>query len=203
MKGISIHAPRAGRDDRDWQNLRRPQDFNPRAPCEARQCRFLLIIPIPAFQSTRPVRGATARFGRRRHLRQISIHAPRAGRDFHLATSRPRSTHFNPRAPCGARLWHHRQAHHVGDFNPRAPCGARPMLRRFRQSPSDFNPRAPCGARPHPQASGPSPMLFQSTRPVRGATGATAGAAFLLHISIHAPRAGRDWGPSGVMVSSK
>ena len=32
-------------------------------------------------------------------------------------------------------------------FNPRAPCGARPRDPELRHTGNDFNPRAPCGAR--------------------------------------------------------
>ena len=56
----------------------------------------------------------------------ISIHAPRAGRD-------------------KLTIWHNTQ---LLDFNPRAPCGAR-LVRYY--GPDYDN-------------------LFQSTRPVRGAT---------------------------------
>ena len=35
-------------------------------------------------------------------------------------------------------------------------------------------------------------MLFQSTRPVRGATAVQARIAALMLVSIHAPRTGRD-----------
>ena len=122
------------------------------------------------FQSTRPVRGATGGVPAAAHLRPISIHAPRAGRD--PPRSAPcRSRHdFNPRAPCGARR-PRRNVSECGNkfqstrpvrgatpsltsavgsrryFNPRAPCGAR--LGRCRSFPNrfNFNPRAPCGAR--------------------------------------------------------
>ena len=83
-------------------------------------------------------------------LTDISIHAPREGRD----GSAPWSlwfccSYFNPRAPRGARLGH---------------GGA--VLR----GDTDFNPRAPRGARLLPQA-----LIRQPG-----------------HISIHAPREGRD-----------
>ena len=55
----------------------------------------------------------------------ISIHAPRAGRD-----RRPR-----PPAAC------------QNNFNPRAPCGARPPASSAWRELRYFNPRAPCGAR--------------------------------------------------------
>ena len=80
--GISIHAPRAGRD---WGAVR--------ARCVT--C---------SFQSTRPVRGATRPLDDLLNGDAISIHAPRAGRDHPLAWDQGGRPYFNPRAPCGARL---------------------------------------------------------------------------------------------------
>ena len=145
----------------------------------------------------------------------ISIHAPRAGRDAEPSTLSGFPCYFNPRAPCGARRASTSWASRSANFNPRAPCGAR------RPGPGrdlrlrDFNPRAPCGARLASRPGhGSDDDPFQSTRPVRGATrpvsqstwfqrfqstrpvrGATAEAPVRVHaahISIHAPRAGRD-----------
>ena len=58
LAGVSIHAPRAGRD-------------------------LYLTDKMPKgkFQSTRPVRGATPVMASRSVLPYVSIHAPRAGRD--------------------------------------------------------------------------------------------------------------------------
>ena len=59
--GISIHAPHAGRDSHNQPYIRLNRYFNPRAPCGARpptcQCGF----QSQGFQSTRPMRGATAK----------------------------------------------------------------------------------------------------------------------------------------------
>ena len=101
--------------------------FNPRAPCGARHGDLIDYNESQQFQSTRPMRGATMNLTAARELnKQISIHAPHAGRDICTGTG-----------GCGPR-----------NFNPRAPCGAR--LR---------------GAAPAAHQS-----LFQSTRPMRGAT---------------------------------
>ena len=56
----------------------------------------------------------------------------------------------------------------------------------------NFNPRAPCGARPVSVRVKEAAGIFQSTRPVRGATLPEHDLAALVPISIHAPRAGRD-----------
>ena len=78
-------------------------DFNPRAPCGARQPCRVRGKGSDAFQSTRPMRGAT----------------------FPHRTIKNLCPHFNPRAPCGARLYHPFHKLLLKNFNPRAPCGAR------------------------------------------------------------------------------
>ena len=58
---ISIHAPRAGCDYISSKIIQAGRNFNPRTPCGVRllhKIRFLCIADI--FQSTHPVRGATA-----------------------------------------------------------------------------------------------------------------------------------------------
>ena len=100
-------------------------------------------------------------------------------------------------------------------FNPRAPCGARPDGARLQRQKQYFNPRAPCGARLFVKVFGTDILLFQPTRPLRGATrrerffmevllyfnprapcGARpeGGSSFKVDvwISTHAPLAGRD-----------
>ena len=59
---ISIHAPRVGRDAIIYNDPSRDEDFNPRAPCGARQDQFSTLEPYVEFQSTRPVWGATKDF---------------------------------------------------------------------------------------------------------------------------------------------
>ena len=101
---------------------------------------------------------------------------------------------FNPRAPYGARPGVHDGLTKSGAyFNPRAPYGARPdtdaktarkaaisiHAPRTGRDPATstasswrtyFNPRAPYGARPNKDLRITGTVLFQSTRPVRGAT---------------------------------
>ena len=78
---VSIHAPRVGRDD------------------EATMDKFMLEM----FQSTRPVWGATFASQMLQTPVGVSIHAPRVGRDFHYKSTIITLAGFNPRAPCGAR----------------------------------------------------------------------------------------------------
>ena len=57
----------------------------------------------------------------------------------------------------------------------------------------DFNPRAPCGARRTSVCSSKScPLLFQPTRPLRGATNQHRENSSEDNISTHAPRTGSD-----------
>ena len=55
--------------------------FNPRTPCGARLLRLTPKSLRERFQSTHPLRGATMKLGHWLGLKQISIHAPLAGRD--------------------------------------------------------------------------------------------------------------------------
>ena len=106
LLGISIHAPRAGRDADHHRLLHRVCNFNPRAPCGARHdvmCRDSLYT---AFQSTRPVRGATICLNRGFYADFISIHAPRAGRDQYSTLRKPLFSSFQSTRPVrGATVW--------------------------------------------------------------------------------------------------
>ena len=172
---ISIHAPREGRDSCAAVPGRLCSAyFNPRAPCGARQQLAADHGKLQAFQSTRPMRGATSLKVRELALRQISIHAPHAGRD-----------------------WGDGYGWHISNLfqSTRPMRGATSCSPRLQMGRSDFNPRAPCGARHfwHKIARSFLP-LFQSTRPMRGATQIGDAALAEIKISIHAPHAGRDDG---------
>ena len=146
------------------------------------------------FQSTRPMRGAT----------------------FTMLISNRSTFHFNPRAPCGARrlavdafaLRHAISIH--------APHAGRDQRSGRRGAPLEISIHAPHAGRDSARAVGlPKKFIFQSTRPMRGATqsfhystsciqfqstrpmrGATTGCSNRgsapCRISIHAPHAGRD-----------
>ncbi len=78
---ISIHAPLAGCDI--WYSLScvASSNFNPRTPCGVRPCTPLFLAGAEGFQSTHPLRGATAQEGFEQVYSDISIHAPLAGCD--------------------------------------------------------------------------------------------------------------------------
>ena len=72
-----------GATDRARQTQRQASDFNPRSPCGERlPCASLIGTFNFRFQSTLPVRGATIYNKMPQQLRDISIHAPRAGSDY-------------------------------------------------------------------------------------------------------------------------
>ena len=212
---ISIHAPRAGSDTVNRQSsiFRKISIHAPRAGSDIAVMSY--TQKEVGFQSTLPVRGATLSDLNVRRQCYISIHAPRAGSD-QTALRCPRANlYFNPRSPCGER--HSKQTifNIQKNFNPRSPCGERHCgnvihtegswisihapragsdVIRFKRQEAVlyFNPRSPCGERPNSFTLSACEPLFQSTLPVRGATGAISTWVSMVWISIHAPRAGSD-----------
>ena len=190
--------------------------FNPRAPCGARPRICLCIYLSFVFQSTRPMRGATRHLHSNNATADVSIHAPHAGRDAVSFSALPPCGCFNPRAPCGARRRRHaaiglavmfqstrpmRGATHDGEIDAstgrvsiHAPHAGRDFSVALCSYKRDcFNPRAPCGARHRCGFWQSRSILFQSTRPMRGATFAKRNTAGQVGVSIHAPHAGRDF----------
>ena len=77
----------------------------------------------------------------------ISIHAPRVGSDRRLCTWHLVPDHFNPRSPCGERLFAILFVLRISYFNPRSPCGERRTTTTSALWRMNFNPRSPCGER--------------------------------------------------------
>ena len=102
--------------------------------------------------------------------RPISIHTPHAGSDSARAVPSDMYTDFNPHSPCGERL---------------LPL---PLLPDHQY----FNPHSPCGERRRLHRKGADLFLFQSTLPMRGATGSGHSGGKFIDISIHTPHAGSD-----------
>ena len=145
------------------------------------------------FQSTHPLRGAT------------NCQHPTG----------ERFLHFNPRTPCGVR----RRSESVCEIDVRFQSthplrGATqqknllnlhiwisihaPLAGCDLETPTsavtlmNFNPRTPCGVRRDVVRTCCIKYLFQSTHPLRGATGDRRGPHHTGKISIHAPLAGCD-----------
>ena len=156
---ISIHAPHAGRDAFTVKIIRDIFSyFNPRAPCGARPAFFQAKCTNVHISIHAPHAGRDQAERDFQFLIAISIHAPHAGRDLQSANINAR-TQISIHAPhAGRDIRPFTLVTVVFYFNPRAPCGARLRL----SIPTN------CGT------------LFQSTRPMRGATGSllAADAAF-------------------------
>ena len=166
--------------------------FNPPAPCGAGLDNPLRIYRVIVFQSIRPVRGGTNRRNNPLAMIAISIHPPRAGRDFlpwFFVLLYKISIH-PPRA--GRDLIDHIRLikDYISIHPPRA--GRDQLVQRRRQQKRHFNPPAPCGAGLDNDNAQVAYFTFQSTRPVRGGTSSARIPRLHRAISIHPPRAGRD-----------
>ena len=195
----------------------RRRRFNPRAPCGAQLILFTSKSIISMFQSTRPVRGATA--AQEEARKALEFQSTRPVRGATMVRGRPPAClPFQSTRPVrGATVLHlrHEILAVVSIHAPRAgrdPIAGNSVPRRYR-----FNPRAPCGARLGLLAVAIAAKKFQSTRPVRGATRLNKGGGGVFRfqstrpvrgatqslprarqprqVSIHAPRAGRDRRP--------
>ena len=146
---ISTHAPLAGRDHEQKVARKYSTKFQPTRPLRGATNVSPNQSIIAVFQPTRPLRGATAGLMHRLSAFDISTHAPLAGRDMQHTDLINKDKDFNPRAPCGAR---------------------RKEIAKGSLSSCHFNPRAPCGARPPSVTGVHKNLIFQPTRPLRGAT---------------------------------
>ena len=168
---VSIHAPHAGRDLTVSRYFCLELCFNPRAPCGARLSISRIRGSTASFQSTRPVRGAT-------------LPRPIAWMYLMFQSTRPVRG-----ATAAAAI--HASTIHVSIHAPRAGRDIR--THAVDHLHNRFNPRAPCGARPESFEAAIVQAVFQSTRPVRGATFHLCDNTNFPIVSIHAPHAGRDY----------
>ena len=193
-------------------------DFNPRAPCGARQS------GIPGFPRKRgisthaPLAGRDFQFFNAIPYRVtvISTHAPLAGRDVLLRVQLGIMETFNPRAPCGARRPRRVLNPRAVKISTHAPLAGRddiallckahrristhaPLAGRDTvaqsapQARNDFNPRAPCGARRLSLRPAHPARSISTHAPLAGRDSQLPrNAATAGGISTHAPLAGRD-----------
>ena len=118
---ISIHAPLAGCDH---NNHGRPgfRVISIHAPLAGCDAQFLLVsLSLQKFQSTHPLRGATAVLLRQSACHGISIHAPLAGCDRAKRGHGFDCCDFNPRTPCGVRRRTQRQKVSARQFQSTHP----------------------------------------------------------------------------------
>ena len=169
---ISIHAPLAGCD----------------------RTKTILTKLTTKFQSTHPLRGATIDIDGTSYTYTISIHAPLAGcdhRHFYYHTS---GLGFQSTHPLRGAT---RSSHFISavslNFNPRTPCGVRLFCEysfKCQQAISIHAPLAGCDQYILGQLG--RYYQFQSTHPLRGATEVADQDHGKHPISIHAPLAGCD-----------
>jgi len=169
---VSIRAPRAGRDHLLPESRSWAWTFQSARPARgATAAGMAYVSGAFVFQSARPARGATPNCGTITGATQVSIRAPRAGRDGAATAAKTTGFMFQSARPArGATVARalHEQLEHVSIRAPRAgrddlagcPFG------RLR----GFNPRAPRGARPLRPGHDQGGAMFQSARPARGAT---------------------------------
>ena len=100
---ISIHAPREGRDKCLVNGTAYSIKFQSTRPARGATYNDGAIVAMWEFQSTRPARGATCGEEWITEVNDISIHAPREGRDSNALRRFTSPANFNPRAPRGAR----------------------------------------------------------------------------------------------------
>ena len=147
-------------------------NFNPRAPCGARLGPALSLSPSLLISIHAPRVGRDRRdLESEQWWRAISIHAPRVGRDQEIIDGW-RQQFISIHAPRVGRdvftLNRRKKMHKISIHAPRV--GRDRWRSTFRPMWNYFNPRAPCGARRHPPALSIKNAVFQSTRPVWGAT---------------------------------
>ncbi len=167
---VSIHAPRAGRDISHAIIRHTIPGFNPRAPRGARPLLGQATTGSRRFQSTRPARGATIYSSILWQIRQVSIHAPRAGRDVGHIEAALYTCGFNPRAPRGARPYAVDNDTCVWVFQSTRPARGATLISAHARRGRRVSIHAP--------RAGRDSQAIMSL--------------LTLTVSIHAPRAGRD-----------
>ena len=134
-------------------------------------CFTLHIMPF-SFQSTLPVRGATAGCVEIASIKKISIHAPRAGSDDASGSTTKTRNAFQSTLPVrGATRQYGVTQGSRTNFNPRSPCGERRRKRGEPKSVCLISIHAPrAGSDRYTFDAQLQEAAFQSTLPVRGAT---------------------------------
>ena len=155
LSNISIHVPREGHDrNQHIFDGGCVSNFNPRAPRGARPFIFVISNLPTAFQSTCPARGTTSEPSPKNGGAWISIHVPREGHDTTTETRNSGGLIFQSTCPArgtttsaiGCTV---SQTH----FNPRAPRGARHFRSSSDAERKEFQSTCPARGTTHPSKS--------------------------------------------------
>ena len=169
-------------------------DFNPHSPCGERRgwrcrpreggCNFNPHSPC----GERPDP----------HLRAflvdvISIHTPLAGSDDPANPKAIRNWKFQSTLPLRGATMGGSEGQTGSPISIHTPlAGSDSASTTCWTTNTYFNPHSPCGERPPPNTRQAECYEFQSTLPLRGATGSISSPPCLAVISIHTPLAGSD-----------
>ena len=189
---ISTLAPLAGCDAGFFAFAGGGENFNPRTPCGVRLRSLSSSAISTSFQSTHPLRGATAvRLHRFLDL-DISIHAPLAGCDACGRSSQRRRKYFNPRTPCGVRqgfMYRGVDAVIFQSTHPLRGATVSPLVGMAMEDISIHAPLAGCDAA-HQHHRGDRRISIHA--PLAGCDRKNLVQHAPANISIHAPLAGCD-----------
>ena len=146
---ISIHAPLTGSDGRCLPESGRLGHFNPRSPYGERRPNRPPPCAARRFQSTLPLRGATAGSALTTVINEISIHAPLTGSDSSRLNFRSTARAFQSTLPLRGATDSVCAGIHEDPFQSTLPLrGATLSGIRGERKRSYFNPRSPYGERP-------------------------------------------------------
>ena len=153
------------------------------------------VIPLTAISIHAPRAGSDSSLLYHSRNRGISIHAPRAGSDIPCPSGNKTADRFQSTLPVrGATPMILIIRHTMIYFNPRSPCGERPFTSSETARQSLFQSTLPVRGATKKRSTKNWKNIFQSTLPVRGATGGRLNVYRIPTISIHAPRAGSNYG---------
>ena len=197
---ISTHAPHAGSDTTSIRPMAACPNFNSRSPCRERPLVAGKEMLLLLFQSTLPLRGATAAAILKIHRLPISTHAPHAGSDFEFNGQVLHLFLFQPTLPMrGATISSDEPGFHFIYFNPRSPCGERRQRHQDPYGSHKISTHAPHAGSDLTSSFASRVFLkFQPTLPMRGATIYLSRWSWRISISTHAPHAGSDHQLPGV-----
>ena len=167
--------------------------FNPRAPCGARPGLYSISIHSAQFQSTRPMRGATAGNKLPAELSAFQSTRPMRGAT-EVATGLTAGAEFQSTRPMRGATGRCGTAYGGAGVSIHAPHAGRDAFpKALAQINEEFQSTRPMrGATFRCGFASSEQRRFQSTRPMRGATLRFVLDNNDLDVSIHAPHAGRD-----------